>query len=214
MGRKIEKKIIVLIVLFLITSIFVSITNKQVITKDKPLLKNYFKQVDGYKTLRNIQLSEEHTNMLNLDDYLYADYKGNDGTINLYIGYYYTAKKAYASHSPLICYPSQGWEVIEKPRRQTLDIGNNSINFEEIITGYGNEKELVLYWWQSYLQTNTQIYKNKVDMGYNKFMYKTEEHAFVRVSVPLTNSTYDVLEKAAIDFIKVFYPQFIDFIRG
>ena len=212
MGKRIEKKLFVLIGLFLVTCILMSMTKKEVMIKEKPPLKNYFEHINGYETVRHIELLNDHYKMLDLDDYLFVNYKGNNRKINLYIGYYYTANKAYAAHSPLICYPSQGWEIIVQPTKHSIDIGPHTLNYEEIITGLGNEKELVLYWWQAYQQTNTQIYKNKIDMGYNKFIHNNEEHAFVRVSVNLANSSFQKSEKAAIDFIKVFYPQFIDFI--
>ncbi len=138
-----------------------------------------------------------------------------NGRVNLYIGYYYTANKAYASHSPMVCYPSQGWQIDNKPTRKTLSIGQNVIHYEEIVTSLGEQKELVLYWYQSGERSNTQIYKNKIDMGVNKLLNNSEEHAFVRVSLPLAeNSTYAENEKTATNFIKAFYPQFLKFISG
>ena len=212
MGKKIEVKLFVLIALFLVTSIFVAMSKEQVMIKEKPSLTNYLRHIDGYKTIRHMELLDKHYKMLNLDDYVYADYEGPYGKVNLYIGYYYTANKAYAAHSPTICYPSQGWEILVQPTKHSIDVGSHSINYEEITTSYGNEKELVLYWYQAYDKTNTQIYKNKIDMLNDKFMHNTEQHAFVRISFSLANSTYKEAENAAKDFIKAFYPQFIDFI--
>ena len=62
------------------------------------------------------------------------------------------------------------------------------------------------------MRTNTKAYQNKIDMGYNKYMHKTEQHAFVRVTMSLANSTYSETKSSIIDFTKAFYPQFIDFI--
>lgn len=168
-------------------------------------------QLEGYKTDRTIDLAREHVTMLKLDDYIFVDYKGPMAHPNLYIGYYYTANKAYSAHSPLICYPSQGWKIDNKPHRDSLQIGSHTINYEEIITSLGERKELVIYWYQAGLQTNTQIYKNKIDMGYNKLMNNNEQHGFVRVAIPL-NSTYEESKTSAIDFIKAFYPPFIQYI--
>ena len=151
--------------------------------------------------------------MLDLDDYVFVEYKGKTGNVNLYIGYYYTAGKAYASHSPMVCYPAQGWKIDQKPLKHYLDVGQYRINYEEIITSNGPHKELILYWLQSHILTNTQVYMNKIDMAYNKLTKNDEQHAFVRVAVPIGNSTYDEAKKAAVDFIKAFYPNFIRFIE-
>jgi EpsI family protein len=148
-----------------------------------------------------------------LDDYTFTDYKGANGTVNLYIGYYYTADKAYASHDPMVCYPSQGWKIDEQPVKHSLGVGPNRINYEEIITSNGPQKELVLYWLQSHLLTNTQVYMNKIDMAYNKLTKNDEQHAFVRVSVPIADTTYEKAKKSAADFIQTFYPNFIEFIK-
>ena len=179
----------------------------------KAPLKNYFQQLTGYQTERSIDLSNDNVKMLKLDDYIFIDYKGPTGHTNLYIGYYYTANKAYSAHSPLICYPSQGWKIADKPQKKTLQLGPNIINYEEIITSLGEQKELVLYWYQAGLQTNTQVYKNKIDMGFNKLRNNDEQHGFVRVAIPLTTS-YTETQKAATNFIMAFYPEFISYIRN
>ena len=213
MGNKIKIKLIILCALFLATSAFVYSQNKTYVTEKKSLHKDYFTTIPGYKLLNNKELSEDHLNMLKLDDYLFADYGKRNAQVNLYIGYYYSAKKAYASHSPLICYPSQGWEINNKATTHSLRVGSHTVNYEEIITSFGEHKELVLYWYQSHLQTNTQVYKNKIAMGYNKLVNKDEQHGFVRVSVPIADSTYEEAKTIATEFIETFYPQFIDFIK-
>ena len=176
-------------------------------------MQDYFADIAGYTTLRNIPLEESAFAMLDLDDYVFADYAGKDGKVNLYIGYYYSANKAYSAHSPMICYPSQGWEINQQPVRHSLNVGPHIIQYEEIITSLGTTKELVLYWYQAYQQTNIQVYKNKLDMGYNKLMHNNEQHAFVRVSVPFSDLTSDKAHQSAIDFMQVFYPQFLRYIE-
>lgn len=213
MGTKREIKLQILIGLLLVTCILVYSQSDSPRAVQKPSLKNFFDHIGNYKIFRMIDLSSDAVKMLDLNDYIFADYVGPNGKVNLYIGYYYTANKAYASHSPLICYPSQGWQIDNRPTSKTLSVGSHTINYEEIVTSLGEQKELVLYWYQSGSRTNTQIYKNKIDMGYNKLMNNSEEHAFVRVSLSLAeNSTDEEGEKTATDFIKAFYPQFLKFI--
>jgi EpsI family protein len=168
-------------------------------------------QIEGYETASITDMSADAIKMLNLDDYVFANFAGPLGNVNLYIGYYYTANKAYAAHSPLICYPSQGWKIDNKPKKGSLQVGSQTIQYEEIITSLEGTKELVLYWYQAGLYTNTQIYKNKIDMGYNKLVQNTEQHGFIRVAVPILK-TYEEAQLAAAGFIKAFYPQFIEYI--
>jgi EpsI family protein len=211
LGTKTNKKYIVLTCLFLATSILVYSSDRTRIVKNKPPLQNSLRQLNGYELLREIELSDDHIKMLKLDDYVFYDYKDQNSQPNLYIGFYYTANKAYASHSPLICYPSQGWKIDNKPIKQSMKVGEHTINYEEITTSFDERRELVLYWYQAGLQTNTQIYKNKIDMGYNKLIHNDEQHGFVRVSVVM-ESSYEDSKTNIIRFIKAFYPSFADYI--
>ena len=179
-------KLLLLSTVFLITCVFVY-KPKEAVNLSKPPLRQYLNNIQNYELLRNISLADDALEMLDLDDYFYADYKGPDGKINLYIGYYYSANKAYAAHSPLICYPSQGWKIEEQQPSRSVNIDSHQIHYDEITTSLSSRKELVLYWFQAYERTNTHIVSNKIDMGYNKLMQNGEQHGFVRVSVPLIN---------------------------
>lgn len=214
MVSKTEIKLLVVIFMFLVVCIFVyGYPMHTPIRKMRPL-SDYLKHINGYETLNQIKMTEDNLNMLDLDDYIFINFKRNGVNVNLYIGYYYTSNKAYAAHSPLVCYPSQGWKVERKPITAMLDLGDYRINYEEIVTSFGQAKELVLYWYQAGLHTNTIVYRNKISMGYNKFTKNDEQHGFVRISIPFTGASYADVKKTAIDFMKAFYPRFIEFINS
>ena len=123
MGNTLKTKLFILSGIFLITSFFIY-SVKDPVLHNKPSLKQHFQTIENYRTIQHIPLSGENLKMLKLDDYLYADFKGPDGIVNLYIGYYYTSNKAYASHSPLVCYPSHGWEITRHPTKHSTDVAD------------------------------------------------------------------------------------------
>jgi EpsI family protein len=213
MQNRLKIKLFTLLFLFIFTCCFVYGYRQPDPTTIKAPLHSYFKQIGEYVAFNKITLDNEAYKMLDLDDYLYAEYQAGNSKINLYIGYYYTSDKAYSSHSPLICYPSQGWKIENKPKVIVLKVPPHRIQCEEIITTYGQKKELVLYWYQAGLFTNTQVYKNKIDMGFNKLFNNTQEHGFIRVSIPFADDTYVDKKKFVVDFIQSFYPKFINFIE-
>jgi len=94
----------------------------------------------------------------------------------------------------------------------SLDASPSAINYNEIITSLNTQKELVLYWFQASQDTNTKAFKNKTNVAYNKLTNKGEQHAFVRVSVPLGDFTQEQAKQSVNDFIKAFYPHFIRFV--
>ena len=148
--------------------------------------------------------------MLDLDDHIFREYHGAGGSVNLYVGYYFTTDKAYASHSPLACFPSQGWKVTD-PVKQSLAVGNQAINYAEITASLQGQNELILYWYQTGDITTSSVTRNKYNALYNKVMHKPEEHAFIRVSVPFTETNKEAAENTALQFIKAFHPVFIEF---
>lgn len=206
-----NRKLVILSVLFLLTCVFIY-TRNGTEHVNKPSIKTYFEHIDGYVTLRHVEMEDSVLSLLKLDDYLYTDYNGPNGKITLYIGYYYTADKASAAHSPLICYPSQGWEIEEQIPDLQMDVPPFVVKYNEIITSLGTQKELVLYWFQAHHDTNTKAFKNKTNVAYNKLIHKGEQHAFVRVSIPLGIVNVDQVKEDAIGFIKSFYPQLIQFV--
>jgi len=206
-----NRKLLVLSILFLLTCVFLY-TRSSTEHISKPPIKTYFEHIDGYKILRHVEMEESVLSLLKLDDYLYTDYLGENGKITLYIGYYYTADKASAAHSPLICYPSQGWEIEEQIPDLEMSVPPSVIHYNEIITSLSKQKELVLYWFQAHHDTNTVPFRNKTNVAYNKLVNKGEQHAFVRVSVPFGTVSDNQVKQDALDFIKAFYPQFISFV--
>ena len=200
-------KLLVLVGVFLITSLLVYTQKSPVAAVNVPPLKQFLGQIPGYTTIGDIKLDADAYNMLKLDDYLFTTYANTGGQVTLYAGYYYTSSKAYAAHSPLICYPSHGWQVEGKPKARTLQVGDYQITYEEIVTSYGEQRELVLYWYQARDRANIRVYRNKIDMGYNKLIHNDPKHGFIRVSVPFSGTAnYEGTKKRATDFIEAFYP--------
>lgn len=212
MGTKNKISVWVLGAVFAITAFSVHGFTKATPVRQMQPLSEVFAEIDGYQTLQHIPMEDKAVNMLALDDYLFADYRGKDAVVNLYIGYYYSSDKAYAAHSPLVCYPSQGWRIDARPMTDTLTVGPYTIAYEEIVTSHGAAQELVLYWYQARSFTNTKVYRNKISMGYNKLMHNDEQHGFVRVSVPIRNNAREAAKMAATDFIEAFYPMLIGFV--
>lgn len=216
MGKTLNLKILLVAVILGSTGLLVHMTSSGTtpIQAHTPL-EEALGEIDGYDRISLIELADDAFAMLKLDDYFFADFKGPGGEeVNLYIGYYYSANKAYAAHSPLICYPSQGWQIDVKPRLGRLEIDPHTIKYEEIVTSLGGTKELVLYWYQTRLFTNVHVYRNKIDMGYNKLKYNDQQHGFVRVSVPVLKEDFAAARAVAYDFIKAFYPQLTEFVTA
>ncbi|MFQ5416485.1 MAG: exosortase C-terminal domain/associated protein EpsI [Myxococcota bacterium] len=64
-----------------------------------------------------------------------------------YVGYYGTERGGRPEHTPWVCYPSNGWEIV---RRQVVRLDTPSERrANEILVERGGEQRLVHFWYQS-----------------------------------------------------------------
>ena len=214
MGRKKTVQLIVLIVVLLMTGLLAYKTFIPAELPDvvKPRdLQTFFGPVDGYKIIYKSPLEQDIYKFLELDDYTSVGYANDKGTVSLYIGYYYSLDKVSAAHSPLVCFPGQGWGI-DTPSMHSLKVGDHTINYAEIVATLGGRHELVMYWYQAYETTATDVYRNKINAMINKLTKKQQEHAFVRVSVPFGGTDKETARQEGIKFIKAFYPVFMGYV--
>lgn len=212
MGSKKETQAIILIVLLAITG-FLVYKNPDSITVTKSRdLKAVFGPVPGYGITYQSPMEEQVYRFLDLDDYTSIGYEKNHVPVGLYIGYYFTLDKVSAAHSPLACFPGQGW-MIDQPVMRRLEVGGHTIRFAEMVARLEDRKELILYWYQAGESTAPEVYKNKMNAMVNKFTGKSQEHAFVRVSVPFAHTTVEQARATGQSFIEAFYPTFLSYIN-
>jgi len=212
MGKK-QSKLIILILLAALTCLLVYWPVEYRSMEKKKSLKSTLSDIKGYRLSTFQPLSDIDTNMLKLDDYIQARYVkyGEKEIVDLYVGYYYSLEKLTAPHHPLVCFPSQGWQVTT-PAVRKIDIGENSISYSTVEAKLGGQNLLVLYWFQAGEKTALNIRKNKLNAIFNRFSGRSNEHAFVRLVVPILSVDEDAI-KVGEDFMRSFYPVFLQFIK-
>ncbi|WP_173179257.1 exosortase-associated EpsI family protein [Desulfosarcina ovata] len=100
--------------------------------------------------------------------------------ITLYIGFYYSVDKVSAAHSPLVSFHGQGWIISELEYKQ-LTVANHEINYAQIEVILGDHKELVRNWYQFYNDITPHVYRNKINILYNKMVNVNQQHTFIRI---------------------------------
>jgi hypothetical protein len=109
-----ERQLIVLILLFAIPCLFAFAKSEPPKVEKKIKLTEALAHIDGYKVVNSSNLEENIYQFLDLDDYLFRTYEKDGVKITLYIGFYYTVDKVSAAHSPLVCFPGQGWTSLSR----------------------------------------------------------------------------------------------------
>lgn len=216
MGHTGNKKIIIVIILFLLTTLFVygkpepkrSIKNRS--------LNEALAKVDGWKAGANVPFDKTVLETLALDDYLNRVYTKEGKSVSLYIGYYLTSGKVGAAHDPLVCFPGQGWDVSDR-KTGTIKIDEGadlavSYSVMKVNRGEG-DNQIILYWFQAYQAANSNTLLQKMTTMMQKFTDANEDNAFVRLTCSIADKSESECIETMKDFTRAFYPVFLEYIR-
>lgn len=212
MGYKVNGRLIYIFICLLVTAFLINFKPSADIHDIKEPLSQVFVAVNGWKNVSDADMQQDIIDALDLDDYLFRTYSKDGRVVSLYVGYYRTAAKVGAAHSPLVCFPGQGWEI-STPEKVDAYSESGKINVEKLIARKGRQHELLLYWFQSYDMTSSGTFWQKVHNFWARLNSRPEDNAFVRVSVPIQDDNNEAALKTAVDFIQDFYPHFLRYIK-
>jgi len=107
------------------------------------------KQVEGWRG-EDGEWKSETVTAIGAEDWLLRRYQDLSGSaVWLYVGFHSDVSFAGSSpHSPLLCYPGQGWVLIDSTIEQIPLAEGSSIPVNRLLVQKGLEQRLVLYWFQ------------------------------------------------------------------
>ena len=147
----------------------------------------------------DLRFDAETESVLRADDYLSRNYRLPDGrTASFYVGYYATQRTGATYHSPLNCLPGSGWEMKE-PGSVTIKPANGAPSFEanRYIVQNGEDKQLLVYWYQGRGRKVQSEYWGKIYTVIDSIRRRRSDGAMVRVLMPVGKSEEETLQAAA-----------------
>jgi len=199
----------------LITGIICDLPQTTTAAKKTISLKKALTNIKGWHYNGLNSLDSKIIKALYLDDYVNQSYTKNGQTVFLYIGYYLTKKKVGAAHDPMVCFPGQGW-LLQDKKAEKLILNSKTgkkISYSSMIAKRSGETEIVIYWFQSYDKTTTDTFSQKITLLWNRLFNKGEDNAFVRITMRIGEKSAPECEETINEFIKVFYPVFLEYIQ-
>ena len=212
MGQSGRFKIITLSCCFLVTGALVFWGGESFTTHKSATLNHALADVKGWKSAGAIPLDPRIVAELELDDYLNQYLTNGKDSVTLYIGYYHTSKKVGAAHSPLVCFPGQGWQLQDFVRRSE-SIEGHTVNLMHIVAFTPQNKELLIFWFQAFDRTSPSEFTQKLNTLWSKFVNRRVDNAFVRVTVPMGKRSAEEAYEIGLSFIKSFYPRFLTHVQ-
>ncbi len=216
MGYPGNKKILTVVLLFLLTSLFVYGKPEPQRSIKKRSLNDALTEIDGWKAGPNVPFDKAVLLTLDLDDYVNRVYIKGDNSVSLYIGYYLSSGKVGAAHDPLVCFPGQGWDVTGRDGGKiTIDEGSDlTVDYSLMnVNRSQQDNQVILYWFQAYQAANANTLLQKITTMMQKFTDAREDNAFVRLTCATVERTEAECLATMQDFTRAFYPVFLNYIR-
>ena len=180
-----NKSFNVSLIILLVTIAFVgliSIRGEPMVVKTN--LENLPAEIGGFTATEDF-FTDAVYKTLNADKHVYRHYRNADGKqVDLYIGYYGTAKGGRTGHNPYGCLPGSGWGIVDSRNIKVITKHNaEGIDINYILARKGDAYESVLHWYQS---AGDKVLATGIQQNIQRFigrvLYNRNDGAFVRIS--------------------------------
>jgi EpsI family protein len=150
------------------------------------------------------------------DAAIYRQYKeGGRTAVTLFIACYNSAEKSDLSHSPIVCFKGQGWDILSSSQKNIpVDSADRaSIRVNRLEQRYADVRMVSYYWYQSSRHVFSNRGIQKISLLIHELMGQNGNNAFVRLTVqgPVEKSLENE-EKDMDQFIKALFPELQNFL--
>lgn len=170
------------------------------------------RDMGSWKFVQDGVVDAETQAVLRADDILNRTYVNGRTVANFFVAGFRSQRTGKAPHSPKNCLPGSGWLPLDD-RIVSVDVGRESpIEVNRYVIAHGEERSLVLYWYQSRDRAVASEYKAKFWVVADAMRYNRTDTALVRVVIPIENKNEAAAESAAKDLVKTFYSTLLGYL--
>ena len=134
-------------------------------------------------------------------------------SVDLFIAYYNSQKTGDTIHSPKNCLPGSGWTPLESDRIMLPVSSSTSIRVNRYIVARGDDRQLVMYWYQAHGRVTASEYMAKLFLITDSIRMNRSDGGMVRIVTPmLPNENLEQSQARATEFAKNLYPMLDSYI--
>jgi EpsI family protein len=173
-----------------------------------PSLDLFPAQVGNWRMLRDFPIEQEIRDQLRADDLMNRMYaQETPPGVNLFVAYFKTQRTGQSPHSPKNCLPGSGWEP-EATGFLDVPVAGQSepIRINRYVVSHGDEKSVVLYWYQSQRRVIASEFSAKFWLVMDSIRYHRSDTALVRVSAPVLKNDEAGATTAGVSFVESVFP--------
>jgi EpsI family protein len=197
---------LVTVLLIIQTALVYSSIRPEYIPASRPL-DSVPHQFDSWTMVQESQVDQETQDVLKADDTLNRVYhnRSTGAEASLFVASFRTQRNGKAPHSPKNCMPGAGWTQLSS-ESYPIDAGlATPIVVNRYVIVHGQERELVLYWYQSRDRVVADEFRAKYWVVADAIKLNRTDTALVRVIVPIANNNQDAATQIGSDFIRSFF---------
>jgi exosortase D (VPLPA-CTERM-specific) len=133
-------------------------------------------------------LDSQSLDALGLTDYLIADYT-NEATggdpLNFYVAYYASQRAGIRAHSPQLCIPGGGWNILRQSIITLPLAGGTSISANRVVIEKHDVRQLVYYWFDERGRNIANESALKYYALRDALLDRRSDGALVRIVIPI-----------------------------
>jgi EpsI family protein len=135
---------------------------------------------------RDLAIGADVLEVLGSGDFLFRAYTNKDAIpVQVFIAYFATQRVGDTMHSPRNCLPGAGWEPTEKSYIALKTADGQTVAVNRYIVQKGDERQLVLYWYQAHGRIVASEYWAKYYLVRDAIRMNRSDGALVRITTPL-----------------------------
>jgi EpsI family protein len=193
------------VVLIAQAAIFFGFSRKEDVPNPRPL-KEFATAEGGWTLAQEGIIDKETLDVLAADDTLSRQYINQDrnAVAGLFVAFFKTQRTGQMPHSPKNCLPGSGWVPSESGKVMVDVPGAGPIEVNRYVVSRGDDRSLVMYWYQTRDRVIASEYKARVYLVADAIRHNRTDTALVRVTVPVRGDLARA-EAAAMDFVRTFF---------
>lgn len=143
---------------------------------------------------------------LHADDYLLRYYRSPDaGGLWLYVAYYGSQPLDTRIHSPAVCLPGAGWQIVTTGTTR-IPVGGRTITVNSNVIQKGDDRQLVFYWYQIHGKVVAREVQAMETLAWTALTRRASDEALVRINAPIVGSVGRTLDRESA-FVQTIFPQ-------
>ena len=199
------------LVLILQGGLLYSSIREEVIPESRPLA-SMPRNLGAWQFAGEGVVDKESMAVLQADDTLVRSFVKDGAGVELFVAGFRSQRTGKSPHSPKNCLPGTGWTPLDD-REISVDVNRGQpISVNRYIVAHGDNRSLVLYWYQSRNRAVAGEFKAKFWVMADALRYNRTDTALVRVIVPIRDRDVATADRQATDFVKSMYSTLLDYL--